>query len=512
MIKNPNPNVGQEFLDLHMSRLLKVFLCFRSAAYEPALLFNMIILHYLRDKQHPVWKMFNNNLAAFNEEPGELSFSLLQRFTRKDTLRADFEHLDEKYKLISLYYQLTKDFSSEVQSNVGFTAYFNPIEIKDDSDEVTRLGEHFTNVLKAMKDGSWAYYQTLRKPKKRQGWAKDFFGKRDTERQNLQLPEVNYPVYFLEDSSSVFDEVAKKAFEGHFRAYRIGTNYAALFKNQVEEEKNEAESKALRQLQVRDDDEYDEWRYDEEDGLAMDQFDDGEIIDEGGDGALYESKYEENQNDSLATNSQSSGKSEAKDEIDEPADEPRTPSPSYYRSIEDDQDDNDQMVAADSFSMLLGFDRSTENEINYEESDEPKVEAAMTKVRKPKVKKEKVKKAPFEKKKRKKVDKKEVVNKDKQAKKVKMDEDEEESEDKIDVPDNEVDSGEQTDLLEDAGGWIADESTASSSAVGIRLPDRGSRPRRCDVRPNYATLHFVTNDNYSKHAGAVIKKVQKDKK
>ena len=37
MIKNPNPNVGQEFLDLHMSRLLKVFLCFRSAAYEPAL-------------------------------------------------------------------------------------------------------------------------------------------------------------------------------------------------------------------------------------------------------------------------------------------------------------------------------------------------------------------------------------------------------------------------------------------------------------------------------------------
>jgi hypothetical protein len=338
--------------------------------------------------------MFNNNLAAFNEEPGELSFSLLQRFTRKDTLRAEFEHLDEKYKLISLYYQLTKDFSSELRSNEGFSAFFNPIEIKQNSDEVKRLGEHFTNVLKAMKDGSWAYYQTLRKPKKRQGWAKDWFGKRDTERQNLQLPEVDYPVYFLKDSSSVFDEIAKKAFEGHFRAYTISSEYKALFDNAVEEEKKESRRRRPRIYSMVEE-ENEEWKFDEEEGLAMDQFEDGDDEDDGDVVVDMESKYDDENED--GGGERKNGKDEVKDENND--DEPRTPT---QESDHEDDEENEarsrwlaQLVVPMGSPKLFGFKFAAEKGVDeYEESDEPKAPVAMTKVKKPRLKKEKAKKDP----------------------------------------------------------------------------------------------------------------------
>jgi hypothetical protein len=170
-----------------MARLLKVFLCLRSAVYEPALLLNMAILEYLKDKEHPVWTMFNNNLGAFNEEAGELSFSLLQRFTRKDTLKADFKHLDEKYKLISLFYECSKDFKAELSSD-GFSAdYLHAMEIKPDSDDVKAVGAHFNKILEDMQANRWVYYKTLRKPKG-SGWAKIGFNKRSEELQNPQQP------------------------------------------------------------------------------------------------------------------------------------------------------------------------------------------------------------------------------------------------------------------------------------------------------------------------------------
>ena len=444
--------------------------------------------------------MFNNNLGAFNEEPGELSFSLLQRFTRKDTLRADFEHLDEKYKLISMYYQCTKDFSSELRSNEGFSAYFNPIEIKQNSDEVKRLGEHFTNVLRGMKDGSWAYYQTLRKPKKRQGWAKDFFGKRDTERQNLQLPEIDYPVYFLKDSSVVFDEIAKKAFEGHFRAYNISSEYKTLFENEIEEEKRNARRRRPR-ITAFLEDENEEWKFDEEEGLAMDQFDDGDDVDDNDADVKIESKYDD---DNDETKESKRDKDEAK--VDE-GDESRTPPRDNYRDKGDNDDIEtrdrwiDQLIVPQNTAKSLGFKFATQEVI--EDSDEPddsKVPPAMTKAKKPKKTKEKMKKDAFQNPKRRTVEDDEEYEQRPSKKAKKKEEEDDEEEDEVnDASEDEVESGEETEPLEDVDDWIADDSNASSTAVGIRQLDTGGRLRRREYRPNYTKLCLITTDTYSKH-------------
>ena len=149
-----------------MARLLKVFLCFTSTQYENSLLLNMANLYFLRENGHPVWDMFANDLIAFSEEPGELSFSLLQRFQRKDTLRFDIEHLNEKFKLISQYYSVTKDFANELL-NDGFANYFNLLTIDPDSAEVATLANHFNDVLDKMQDGSWVYYRPHKKSRKK---------------------------------------------------------------------------------------------------------------------------------------------------------------------------------------------------------------------------------------------------------------------------------------------------------------------------------------------------------
>ena len=97
-----------------MNRLLKVFLCLGSDCYEKGLLFALAQLHYLMENNHPVWQLFDTAHTLFNEESGEMSFSLLQRFMSKDTLKADFEHLNAKYKLVPLFYDCAKDFAKDL--------------------------------------------------------------------------------------------------------------------------------------------------------------------------------------------------------------------------------------------------------------------------------------------------------------------------------------------------------------------------------------------------------------
>ena len=54
-------------------------------------------------------------------------------------------------------------------------------------------------------------------------------------------------------------------------------------------------------------------------------------------------------------------------------------------------------------------------------------------------------------------------------------------------------------MIEDVEDWIADDSSASSTAVGIRQADTDSRLRRREYRPNYTKLCLITTDTYSKH-------------
>lgn len=220
-----------------MSRLLKVFLCLGSQHYEPALLFSMAQLHRLQSISHPVWKMFERSPWVFNEEAGELSFSLLQRFTSKDTMRADFKHLDSKYKLISLFYDCARDFGEDLLEG-GLANYFNVIEIDPEGDEVIALARHFMSVIEDMKSGRWTHYRPVKGIKK--GPANPNYGKRAIEMLKSVSPEP-VKVMYLDDTSKVFDEMSSKYYQSKINLWDIPEEWAQYLRDDVDEKEIEHE-------------------------------------------------------------------------------------------------------------------------------------------------------------------------------------------------------------------------------------------------------------------------------
>ena len=73
-----------------MIRLLKVFLCLngRSAQeYISALIMSIVGWIRHKDADSVIWKMFCDNASMFNEESGEVCFSVLARGVAKGGVR-----------------------------------------------------------------------------------------------------------------------------------------------------------------------------------------------------------------------------------------------------------------------------------------------------------------------------------------------------------------------------------------------------------------------------------------
>lgn len=221
--------MGQSFLAFHMGRMLKVMLCLGSAIYENCLIFAMAQLYYLMEKNHPIWHLFDYKYTIFNEEAGEMSFSLLQRFMSKDTMRSDFEHLNTKYKLVPMFYECAKDFKGDLL-NGGLAETLSVIETKVDSAEVRTLGRHFNSVIDSMMDGTWMHYKTLRS--ERGGWLFQFYDKKVTERKGAVKPE-NVPIVYQVHSGPMFDKAAQKALLKIHKS-TLSDDYKALFSDDFE--------------------------------------------------------------------------------------------------------------------------------------------------------------------------------------------------------------------------------------------------------------------------------------
>ena len=66
------------------------------------MMMQLLILMYQKEKNLPTWQMFMGSPSVFNEEAGEMSFSVLARCCLGDTTRMMFEHMSNMYKLTGL--------------------------------------------------------------------------------------------------------------------------------------------------------------------------------------------------------------------------------------------------------------------------------------------------------------------------------------------------------------------------------------------------------------------------
>ena len=93
----------------------------------------VIIIHLLimlRDRRRnmPAWRILLSGLSNFNEEAGELSFSVLSRACLGDTQTGNHEHLAKLFRLFNVYSAVEAEIEADLASERNFTSWRKKID------------------------------------------------------------------------------------------------------------------------------------------------------------------------------------------------------------------------------------------------------------------------------------------------------------------------------------------------------------------------------------------------
>jgi hypothetical protein len=136
----------------HMMRVLWLFIKVggrQCSEYIRGMLCNFNVLHHLFTVKHPVWRMFETNPSAFNEEAGELSLSVLARLTSSTPSQSSLSQLNNKYRLIRLQLQCAQDLNVELSRHSASNSHHHQ-RISPLCDDVVATGVYFSKIIRQM--------------------------------------------------------------------------------------------------------------------------------------------------------------------------------------------------------------------------------------------------------------------------------------------------------------------------------------------------------------------------
>jgi hypothetical protein len=140
------------------TRMLKVFLVLEpKQEYVRSIVNQLLTLLYWKGMEDdlPFWDAFVKNPAMFNEEPIEVSFSLLGRSMEHDPMRNDRLHVQKKYRGVRQYLDAKSDFGSEFMDRDTMKSVSGR---KDMKKETTRLPQTKSWILEMIKKARYNQY------------------------------------------------------------------------------------------------------------------------------------------------------------------------------------------------------------------------------------------------------------------------------------------------------------------------------------------------------------------
>ena len=107
-------------------KLTRMVMCLDGAyhSYQKSMMMQLLILMYQKKEDLPQWRMLVGSVSVYNEEAGELSFSVLSRVVLGDNLKAKFEHMDKMYKLTRTYAASSDLLREEMQRTKRKNGYY----------------------------------------------------------------------------------------------------------------------------------------------------------------------------------------------------------------------------------------------------------------------------------------------------------------------------------------------------------------------------------------------------
>ena len=123
--------------------------------YPKVILSFMLILQHWKQTNYCGYEMMKKCMAIFNEELGELTFSILARSTLGDHCKNNFEHMDRLFKLLPVYRDMKRDV---VQDSGRADSLSWRHKIKVDSDEVRSCELFLKQMIRELRDSSYKSY------------------------------------------------------------------------------------------------------------------------------------------------------------------------------------------------------------------------------------------------------------------------------------------------------------------------------------------------------------------
>lgn len=136
----------------HMRRVLWLFIKIggrQCSEYIRGMIIHINVLAHLERVNHPVWTMWKTNVSAFNEEAGELSFSVLARMTNANASRSDLKLANAKFRLIRTQLTTADDLECDLSRHQQGSRHHHQ-SLKVDCPDVLATAAHFQLVIRQM--------------------------------------------------------------------------------------------------------------------------------------------------------------------------------------------------------------------------------------------------------------------------------------------------------------------------------------------------------------------------
>jgi hypothetical protein len=185
--------------------MLKVFLCLQpKQEYVRSLVHQLLTLVYWRKKKNrlPFWKLFKEDVAKFNEEPIELSFSLLGRSLKNDGMRNNIDHVRNKYKGVKNYVMFKQEFQKEFLDKDTMKSVSGRFTIKEGNAKLAQVKAWLLDVINKCRYNAYLVYT-----------GKDAYKSADAARINsinVRETHVQTPRAYLQDSVSVLGRLKER--------------------------------------------------------------------------------------------------------------------------------------------------------------------------------------------------------------------------------------------------------------------------------------------------------------
>ncbi len=164
----------------------------------------LLLIEHWRTSKHVIWTMMRRNIHIFNEEYGEVFFSILGRSVLGDHVKSKFDHIRRLYRMLPQYREIKNDILSD-QNTSGSKSGRHIIDLDSDEVRVTKI--FFQNVIRQVVSNKYKSYNGT----------KSSFSNRTTALSNLTCDYI--PVVYHTDVLTLVNvmfRLIKTDIEGFF--------------------------------------------------------------------------------------------------------------------------------------------------------------------------------------------------------------------------------------------------------------------------------------------------------